>query len=81
VAVVGEVSMAIATQPRAWLQEGTQGFKHPSWGDTFAVEVVDVRKEGFNVNVARLDKLDNTGWMQVGSQSPPYTCASVSGVC
>ena len=30
--------------------------------DAFGVELTDVRADGFAVNVARLDKLDNSGW-------------------
>lgn len=30
--------------------------------DAFGVELTDVRSDGFAVNVARLDKLDNSGW-------------------
>ena len=58
----GKKDPIIIAQPRF---PGTEGFQHTSWHDAFAVEVNEVRREGFNVNVARLDKLDNTGWMQL----------------
>jgi hypothetical protein len=52
----------VIVQPRF---AGTEGFQHPGWRDAFGAEVTEVHHSGFNVNVARLDKLDNTGWMQL----------------
>ena len=42
-----------------------EGFHHPEMMDSFGVELTDVRADGFAVNVARLDKLDNSGWAQM----------------
>ena len=46
-------------QPR---YPSSDGIRHPEIMDAFGVELTDVHTDGFAVNVARLDKLDNSGW-------------------
>lgn len=53
-------ALLVLVQPRK------QAGGDPEWVDTFGSSVQSVSPMAFTVNVARLDKLDNSGWGQVG---------------
>ena len=54
----------LASEPLVLVHPRMQKGGDPSWQDIYVAEVQSVSTSGFTVNVARLDKLDNSGWGQ-----------------
>ena len=54
----------LASEPIVLVHPRMQKGGDPSWQDIYVAEVQSVSTSGFTVNVARLDKLDNSGWGQ-----------------
>ena len=54
----------LAAEPIVLVHPRMQKGGDPSWQDVYVAEVQTVSTTGFTANVARLDKLDNSGWGQ-----------------